>query len=44
MANFGNFRVVGTPYFMGPILPPAALKIQIAKSKNLTLNFPPLET
>jgi hypothetical protein len=23
MANFGNFRVVGTPYFMGPILPPS---------------------
>ena len=21
MANFWNFRVVGTPYFMGPILP-----------------------
>ena len=26
MANFGNFRVVGTPYFMGPILPPALPK------------------
>ena len=38
MANFGNFRVAGTPYFMGPILP-APLQNQSKTAKPPFLDY-----